>query len=137
VFQGPQLYITPSLYPTKQEHGKVVPTWNYVTVHAWGAPRVVDDQTWLRRQIEDLTDSREGKLPKPWKVDDAPEQYLASQIKGIIGIEIPIARIEGKWKVSQNRPEVDRAGVAAGLREGGEQEAVMAALVAERGKLAN
>jgi transcriptional regulator len=133
VFQGPQQYITPSWYPTKQEHGKVVPTWNYVTVHAWGAPQVIEDSGWLRRQIEDLTNLNEGVLPKPWKVDDAPEQYLASQMKGIIGIEIPIARIEGKWKVSQNRPEVDRAGVAAGLREGGEQSAVMAALVAERG----
>ena len=137
VFQGPQLYITPSLYPTKREHGKVVPTWNYVTVHAWGAPQVVKDTVWLRRQIEDLTNLKEGVLPKPWKVDDAPEQYLASQIKGIVGIEIPITRIEGKWKVSQNRPEVDRAGVVAGLRDGDEQAAVMAALVAERGKPAN
>ena len=137
VFQGPQQYITPSWYPTKQEHGNVVPTWNYVTVHAWGAPRVVEDLGWLRRQLEDLTNLKEGVLPKPWKVDDAPERYLASQIKGIIGVEIPIARIEGKWKVSQNRPEVDRAGVVAGLREGGEQAAVMATLVAERGKLAN
>jgi transcriptional regulator len=137
VFQGPQQYITPSWYPTKQEHGKVVPTWNYVTVHAWGAPQVIEDSGWLRRQIEDLTNLNEGALPKPWKVDDAPEQYLASQMKGIIGIEIPIARIEGKWKVSQNRPEVDRAGVVAGLREGGEPSAVMAALVAERGKRAN
>ena len=142
VFQGPQKYITPSWYPTKQEHGKVVPTWNYVTVHAWGAPRVIEDTAWLRRQIEDLTDQneggllKEGRLPKPWKVDDAPEQYLASQMKGIIGIEIPIAKIEGKWKVSQNRPEVDRAGVVAGLRGSDEQAAVMAALVAERGKLA-
>jgi len=142
VFQGPQKYVTPSWYPTKQEHGKVVPTWNYVTVHAWGAPRVIEDTAWLRRQIEDLTDQnevgllQEGRLPKPWKVDDAPEQYLASQLKGIIGIEIPIAKIEGKWKVSQNRPEVDRAGVVAGLRGSDEQAAVMAALVAERGKLA-
>ena len=137
VFQGPQQYITPSWYPTKQEHGKVVPTWNYVTVHAWGAPQVIEDLGWLRRQIEDLTNQNEGVLPKPWKVDDAPAQYLASQMKGIIGIEIPITRIEGKWKVSQNRPEVDRVGVVAGLREGGEQSAVMAALVVERGKLAN
>ncbi len=142
VFQGPQRYVTPSWYPTKQEHGKVVPTWNYVTVHAWGAPRVIEDTAWLRRQIEDLTNLNEGGLlkkgvlPKPWKVDDAPEQYLASQMKGIIGIEIPIFKIEGKWKVSQNRPEVDRAGVVAGLRVGDEQSAVMAALVAERGKLA-
>ena len=97
VFQGPQQYITPSLYPTKQEHGKVVPTWNYVTVHAWGAPQVIEDTAWLRRQIEDLTNLNEGVLPEPWKVDDAPEQYLASQMKGIIGIEIPIAKIDGKW----------------------------------------
>jgi transcriptional regulator len=137
VFQGPQQYITPSWYPTKQEHGKVVPTWNYVTVHAWGAPQVVEDLGWLRRQIEDLTNLKEGVRPRPWKVDDAPEQYLASQLKGIIGVEIPITRIEGKWKVSQNRPEVDRAGVVAGLRDGGEQAAVMATLVAERGKRAN
>jgi transcriptional regulator len=136
VFQGPQQYVTPSWYPTKQEHGKVVPTWNYVTVHAWGAPQVVEDLGWLRRQIEDLTNLKEGVLPKPWRVDDAPERYLASQMKGIVGIEIPIAKIEGKWKVSQNRPEVDRAGVVAGLRDGGEQAAVMATLVAERGKRA-
>ncbi len=137
VFQGPQQYITPSWYPTKQEHGKAVPTWNYVTVHAWGAPRTIEDLGWLRRQVEDLTNLKEGGLSKPWKVGDAPEQYLASQLKGIVGIEIPIAKIEGKWKVSQNRPEVDRAGVVAGLRGDGEQSAVMAALVAEHGKLTN
>ena len=115
-----------------------MPTWNYVTVHAWGAPQVIEDLGWLRRQVEDLTNLKEGGLPKPWKVDDAPEQYLASQIKGIIGVEIPIARIEGKWKVSQNRPEVDRNGVVAGLREGGEaQAAIMATLVTERGKVTN
>ena len=134
VFQGPQEYVSPSWYPTKQETGKVVPTWNYVTVHAWGRPRVIDDAGWLRRQIEDLTRLKEGVRPAPWKVDDAPAQYVASQIKGIIGAEIPIDRIEGKWKVSQNRPEVDRAGVVAALRGGGEQAEVMAALVAERGK---
>ena len=135
VFQGPQEYITPSWYPTKHEHGKVVPTWNYVTVHAWGRPQVIEDTAWLRRQIEDLTNLKEGARPAPWKVDDAPEQYLASQIKGIVGVEIPIARIEGKWKVSQNRPAVDRAGVVVGLRS--EQSEVMAALVAERGKIAD
>jgi transcriptional regulator len=135
VFQGPQQYITPSWYPTKQESGKVVPTWNYVTVHAWGRPQVIEDTAWLRRQIEDLTNLKEGARPAPWKVDDAPEEYLASQIKGIVGVEIPIARIEGKWKVSQNRPAVDRAGVVAGLRTG--QSEVMAALVAERGRIAD
>jgi len=134
VFQGPQTYISPSLYPTKHEHGKAVPTWNYITVHAWGRPRVSDDPVWLRRQIEDLTAHKEETLAAPWKVSDAPESYVASQIKGIVGVEIAIARIEGKWKVSQNRPAVDLAGVVAGLRNGGDE--VMAALVAERGKSA-
>jgi transcriptional regulator len=132
VFQGPQTYISPSLYPTKHEHGKAVPTWNYITVHAWGRPRVSDDPVWLRRQIEDLTAHKEETNAAPWKVSDAPESYVASQIKGIVGVEIAIARIEGKWKVSQNRPAVDQAGVVAGLRSGGDE--VMAALVAERGK---
>ncbi len=131
VFQGPQTYISPSLYPTKHEHGKVVPTWNYITVHAWGRPQVIDDTAWLRRQVDDLTVHQEGARPAPWYVSDAPEPYVASQLKGIVGIEIPIARIEGKWKVSQNRPAVDQAGVVAGLR--GDAE-IMAALVAERGK---
>ncbi len=134
VFQGPQEYITPSWYATKQETGKVVPTWNYVVVHAWGHPRVVDDVAWLRRQVEDLTNLNEGRFPEPWKVSDAPEPYLASQLKGIIGIEISIDRIEGKWKVSQNRPAIDRAGVVAGLRGSGESREVMASLVAERGR---
>jgi transcriptional regulator len=133
VFQGPQQYITPSWYPTKQEHGKVVPTWNYVTVHAWGRPQVIDDAIWLRRQIEELTQLKEGARTAPWRVDDAPAPFIVSQIKGIVGVEIPIDRIEGKWKVSQNRPEADRAGVVAGLRGSGEQAETMAALIAERG----
>ena len=136
VFQGPQTYISPSLYPTKRAHGKVVPTWNYITVHAWGRPRVIDDPVWLRRQIEDLTAHKEETLATPWKVSDAPESFVASQIKGIVGVEIAISRIEGKWKVSQNRPAVDQAGVAAGLRSGGDDAKVMAGLVAERGKAA-
>ena len=134
VFQGPHSYVSPSWYATKQETGKVVPTWNYVTVHAWGRPRVVEDTAWLRRQIEDLTASQEQRRAPPWAVDDAPEPFIAAQLRGIVGIEIPVTRIEGKWKVSQNRPEADRAGVVAGLTaEGGGAEA-MAALVAERGR---
>jgi transcriptional regulator len=133
-FQGPQTYISPSLYPTKHEHGKAVPTWNYITVHAWGRPQVIDDVSWLRRQVDDLTSHQEGSRPAPWTVSDAPESYVAAQLKGIVGIEIPIARIEGKWKVSQNRPTVDRAGVVAGLRGSGGDAEIMAALVAERGK---
>jgi transcriptional regulator len=131
-FQGPQTYISPSLYPTKHEHGKAVPTWNYITVHAWGRPQVIDDAIWLRRQVDDLTSHQEGSRPTPWYVSDAPEPYVAAQLKGIVGIEIPIARIEGKWKVSQNRPAVDRAGVVAGLRGAGGDADIIAAAVEER-----
>jgi transcriptional regulator len=130
VFQGPQDYVTPSWYATKRETGKVVPTWNYATVHAWGRPRVMNDDGWLRRQIEDLTRSREAQRSAPWAVGDAPEDFVAMQMRAIVGVEIPVSRIEGKWKMSQNRPEADRAGVIAGFREmGGE---AIATLVAER-----
>jgi transcriptional regulator len=133
VFQGPQDYVTPSWYATKRETGKVVPTWNYATVHAWGRPRVVNDDAWLRRQIGDLTDSRETLRAAPWKVEDAPADFVVAQMRGIVGIEIPIARIEGKWKMSQNRPEADRAGVIAGFRERGDAGEQIAAIVEERG----
>lgn len=132
VFQGPQTYVSPSLYPTKQETGKVVPTWNYITVHAWGRPQVMDDAAWIRSQVDDLTRHKEAARAAPWQVSDAPEPYLAAQIKGIVGLEIPIARIEGKWKVSQNRNAADQAGVAAGLRGSGEDADQIAAMVAER-----
>jgi transcriptional regulator len=136
VFQGPQHYISPSLYATKRETGKVVPTWNYITVHAWGRPQVVDDEAWLRCQIEDLTNHKERLRAAPWQVSDAPEPFVAAQIKGIIGLKIPITRIEGKWKVSQNRPAIDQVGVVEGLRGDGEDAAMMAMHVAERGKIA-
>jgi transcriptional regulator len=129
IFQGPQAYISPSWYPSKAEHGKVVPTWNYVAVHAWGAPRVIDDPAWLRRLVGDLTDRHERGRPHPWSADDAPKEFVAAQLKAIVGIEIPIARIEGKWKVSQNRSEPDRQGVVEGLKAEGNE--VMASLVAE------
>ena len=134
VFQGAQHYISPSLYQTKRETGKVVPTWNYITVHAWGRPRVIDDAAWLRQQIEDLTRHNEASRAAPWQVSDAPDAFVAAQIKGIIGLEIPIGRIEGKWKVSQNRPAADRAGVVAGLKGHGDDADVMALQVAERSK---
>lgn len=134
VFQGPQEYITPAWYATKRENGKVVPTWNYATVHAWGRPRLIDDPVWIRRQIGDLTVQQEQVRADPWQVEDAPEAFVAAQMKGIVGLEIPIARMEGKWKVSQNRPEADRMGVVAGLREQGESSAPMADLVAARGQ---
>jgi len=132
VFQGPQDYVTPSWYATKRETGKVVPTWNYATVHVWGRPRVMNDDAWLRRQLDDLTASREGPREEPWKVDDAPAEFVAMQMRAIVGVEIPIARIEGKWKMSQNRPEADRAGVIEGFRAMGEAGEEIAALVAER-----
>ena len=133
VFQGPQDYVTPSWYATKRETGKVVPTWNYATVHAWGRPRVVNDDVWLRRQIEDLTASRENLRAAPWQVDDAPADFVVAQMRGIVGVEIAVTRIEGKWKMSQNRPEADRAGVIAGFREAGEAGEEIAALVEQRG----
>ena len=109
-----------------------MPTWNYATVHAWGRPAVIDDPAWLRGQIEALTVSRETPRAAPWHVDDAPADFVASQVKGIVGLEIAVARSEGKWKVSQNRPAADRAGVVAGFRGQGETSALMAALVEER-----
>lgn len=135
IFQGPNTYVTPSWYATKREHGKVVPTWNYVVVQAWGTPHVEDGAEWLRRQIGSLTRTQEAGRAQPWAVEDAPENFIAGQIKGIIGIEIPISRIEGKWKVSQNRGEADRTGVADGLRQEGPEAEAMARIVDERGKL--
>jgi transcriptional regulator len=132
VFQGAQSYVSPSLYPTKQETGKVVPTWNYITVHAWGRPQVMDDADWIRSQVEDLTRHKEATRAAPWQVSDAPEPFVAAQLKGIVGLQIPIARIEGKWKVSQNRTAADQAGVAEGLRGEGQEADAMASLVAER-----
>lgn len=134
VFMGPQGYITPSWYRTKQETQKVVPTWNYVCVQAWGRPRIVEDAAWLRRQLDDLTHAREGARPDPWAVSDAPEEFIAAQMEAIVGIEIPIDRIEGKWKMSQNRPDADRAGVVAGLNspEDPDWNPAMAELVAGR-----
>jgi len=134
VFQGPDAYITPSWYVSKREHGRVVPTWNYVVVQARGTPRVIDDPDWLRAQIQHLTFTQEHARPAPWNVDDAPEPFISGQIKSIVGIEIPISTIEGKWKVSQNRPAADRQGVEEGLRNEGISEE-MANLVAERGSL--
>jgi transcriptional regulator len=132
VFQGPDHYITPSWYATKQETGKVVPTWNYVMVQARGRPRVIEDPVWLRRQIEALTRSQESARPAPWAVGDAPEAFIDMQIKAIVGLEIEIVDISGKWKVSQNRPVADRAGVMAGLDAmGDEASREMAAIVRE------
>ena len=115
VFQGAESYISPSWYATKQEHGKVVPTWNYAVVHAHGIPRAIEDKDWLYALVTALTESQEAHRPAPWKVTDAPDEFVRATLGAIVGIEIPVTRLVGKWKASQNRSEADRAGVTAGL----------------------
>jgi transcriptional regulator len=123
VFQGADHYITPSWYETKRETGKVVPTWNYTMVQAKGRAQVMDD-AWLARQIEELTQALEQRRAQPWAVGDAPSDFIAMQRRAIVGIEIEILDIRGKWKTSQNRNAADRAGVAAGLAELGDEDAL-------------
>lgn len=118
IFRGPESYISPSAYATKAEHGKVVPTWNYIVVQASGHLVQKDgDPAWLRAQLDALTHSQEGKRPAPWQVSDAPEDYIAQTMKAIVGIEISIRSLTGKWKVSQNQPAANREGVVRGLTE--------------------
>lgn len=119
IFAGPQHYITPSWYPAKVEHGKVVPTWNYIVVHAYGRLETYDDRESLLANVEALTTHHEANRSKPWKVSDAPASYIDAQLKGIIGISLRIDRLEGKWKISQNRSAADQASVAAALHEAG------------------
>ena len=122
IFQGPEAYITPNWYATKAETGKAVPTWNYVAVHAYGRPQVMQDKDWLRRHVGDLTTQQEAYEPHPWKVADAPESYIEVMLRGIVGFRFDIARLEGKWKMNQNRELRDRIGTAAGLERRGEGE---------------
>ena len=124
IFQGPSAYISPNWYPTKAETHRQVPTYNYATVHAHGPLVIHDDERWLRGFLGRLTKKMEADQSKPWKMGDAPQDYLRQMLEGIVGIEIPLSRIVGKWKVSQNRLPVDRAGAVAGLRATGEPEAV-------------
>jgi len=116
VFQGPQAYVSPSWYPSKHAHGKAVPTWNYAVVHAHGVARAIEDPAWLLDFVDRLSQRHEADQRVPWKVSDAPRDFIDSLLGAIVGIEIPISRIAGKWKVSQNRPAADRLGVVAGLR---------------------
>lgn len=133
IFQGAHAYVSPAWYATKKEHGKVVPTWNYAVVHAYGLLRVIDDRAWLRQFVERLTQRHEAPRADPWKVSDAPSDFVETMVAAIIGIEIPIARLTGKWKVSQNRPEKDRIGVAAGLTQrANDLSTAMAELVAQK-----
>ena len=136
IFQGPEAYITPSWYATKRKDGKVVPTWNYVAVHAYGPALAIHDHAWLMALVERLTARHEAGRASPWKVSDAPADYVARRIDAIVGIEIPIVRIEGKWKVSQNQPQADMQGIVAGLSGEARPDAVeMARLVEEHAGL--
>lgn len=125
IFQGADCYVTPSWYPSKAEHGKAVPTWNYAMVQVRGKPQVIDDISWIRAQIDELTSNHESGREHPWKVSDAPADFIAAQLKAIVGIEIPILSIEGKLKASQNRTQIDRQGVMDGLRTEGASASIM------------
>jgi transcriptional regulator len=115
IFMGPEAYVSPSWYATKQETGKVVPTWNYITVHAYGPIEFFQEAERLLAVVTRLTNMQETPRANPWAVDDAPADFIAAQLRGIVGLRIPVTRFEGKRKMSQNRPEADRVGVAAGL----------------------
>ncbi len=115
IFQGPQTYITPSWYASKQEHGKVVPTWNYVVVHAHGILSFIRDTDWLMQHLNDLTAQQESSRPNPWAVSDAPDDFVKGQLKGLVGFEIQVESTIGTWKVSQNKNYKDKEGVANGL----------------------
>lgn len=128
IFTGPEAYVSPSWYPGKVEHGRVVPTWNYVAIHAYGPLETFDAPARLLDVVTRLTERHEAGRDRPWAVSDAPADFIAGMLKGIVGFALPIARIEGKWKMSQNRPAADRDGIAAGLRADGRADA--AALVA-------
>jgi transcriptional regulator len=113
VFQGPSAYVSPSLYEEKPVSGKVVPTWNYAVVHAHGRLRAIEDPAWILALLERLTARHEAARAAPWAVRDAPAEYIDTLLKAIVGIEIPLERLQGKWKLSQNRPQADRAAVSA------------------------
>ena len=131
VFRGPDGYISPNWYPTKQETHREVPTWNYAVAHVHGRLKVVEDAAWLRTLLERLTDRHEASEPQPWRVADAPDDHIEKSLRAIVGIEIAIERIEGKFKLSQNHPERNRLGVIAGLRRrDGDGDAELAALMA-------
>jgi transcriptional regulator len=119
IFQGPDAYVTPSWYATKRENGKVVPTWNYVTIHAYGPVEFFDAPDRLRAIVTRLTEREEAARAEPWAVSDAPADFIEVMLRGIVGFALPIVRLEGKWKMSQNRPAEDRAGVVAGLEADG------------------
>jgi transcriptional regulator len=137
IFQGPQVYISPSFYPSKQETGEVVPTWDYAVVHARGSLRFIEDAQWLRALVARLTDAHEASRQAPWKIGDAPPPYVEKMLTMIVGFEFSVTGLTGKWKLSQNHPAANRRGVAAGLRaacgaEAGEVADMLSTLEAER-----
>lgn len=133
VFQGPDGYISPNWYPSKHETGREVPTWNYAVVHVHGRLRVIDDAAWMRRLLETLTDHHEAGQPQPWKITDAPDDHIEKSLRAIVGLEVAVERIEGKFKLNQNHPARNRAGVIAGLRQrDGDGDAELAALMAQQ-----
>ena len=133
IFTGADAYVTPSLYPSKRRHGKVVPTWNYVAVHAHGTLRFVREPDALRRHLEQLTAQHESARPRPWSLDDAPDGYIEKQLGAIVGVEIEITRLDGKWKMSQNRSAEDAEGVMEGLGASDDaREREVAEIVRER-----
>jgi transcriptional regulator len=135
IFLGPDAYITPAWYETKRQTGKVVPTWNYVAVHAYGPLEFYEDADRLLALVTKLTETHEAGRAQPWAVSDAPEDFIAGMLRAIVGFELPIARLDGKWKMSQNRPAADRAGAVAGLTaEGGPKQAAVAEIVAKRSR---
>lgn len=124
---GPEVYVSPSWYPSKAEHGRVVPTWNYLAVHLTGSVTVHHDPAWLREMVTDLTERHEGERAEPWAVTDAPAEYLDAMLQAIVGVELAVERVEGKAKLSQNRPEPDQLGVIAGLDDIGSAAATAVA----------
>ena len=131
IFHGPQAYVTPSWYPTKREGGKVVPTWNYAVVHAKGLPRFIHDKDELHALVSRLTDRHEAQRAHPWSVNDAPREYTQAMLGAIVGLEIEITQLQGKFKLSQNRLPADQRGVLEGAAQGAEDERLMAQAMAK------
>jgi transcriptional regulator len=131
IVRGPDAYVSPAWYASKAEHGRVVPTWDYVLAHVHGELVVHDDVAWLGQHVRRLTEAHEGARPQPWAVSDAPERFVAGQLRAIVGVEVRIGRVEAKWKLSQNRPGADIDGVLAGLTADGRPD-VAAAVRAAR-----
>lgn len=131
IFHGPDAYISPTWYPTKAETGKAVPTWNYAVAHASGRLRVMDDASWLRAHLDALTAHNEAGQPAPWQLADAPPAYIDKMVAAVVGIETEIVRLSGKWKMSQNQPANNQAGVVEGLRAAGNSSGLEVAAIIE------